>query len=294
MLNRVAKDVLRYKNPMSVEDAEVFLDFERKYVNHIDFLRTCSNPVSEKYFIKTDSKLKIDLDKQIVEVPSLDEIEEILNTNEDPTDLVLMGITQILKYLEDKQSDDDAYYRIISLTSFYKSEFFDKNWLKSHLDFMFSYYYQDNLGFSNLSNPCFSGVLLDEDVIYEGINRLDLGKNMNVYNLLRRYDDYIVYVCDNIRTKPAIPYPTNISRMMLSDCFTISIDSTTEERLKKQEIINNIAFQIIYFYRYSIMLQNNYPNKELSLLNLQKLSNLQKESYSSYIDDVDLLTIRVQ
>jgi hypothetical protein len=82
--------------------------------------------------------------------------------------------------------------------------------------------------------------------------------------------------------------------MMLSDCFTISIDSTTEERLKKQEIINNIAFQIIYFYRYSIMLQNNYPNKELSLLNLQKLSNLQKESYSSYIDDVDLLTIRVQ
>ena len=301
MLNRVAKDVLRYKSPMPVDEAEVFFDFESKFVDHVDFLRMTAYIVSEKYYIRPQSKLLIkqvtgvsSVDgrpiEQSVEVPSLDEIEEILNTNEDPRDPVLMGISGILTFLENKQADDDSYYRVLSLSAFYKPELFEKNWLKTHLDFMFSYYYEDNLGFSNLINPCFTGIPLDEDGLFSGLERLSLGENMNVYNLLRRYDDYIVYVCDNIRCKPSIVAPTKIYRMMLSDCFTEP--TSLEDRLKKDEIRRNVAFQIIFFYRYSIMLQNNYPNKETSLLNLQKLSNLQKESYSSYVRDVDLQTVR--
>lgn len=310
MLNRVAKDVLRYKSPMPVDEAQVFFDFESKFVDHIDFLRMSAYVVSEKYYIRPSSKLlikqatispvdalirwpnlKVKIDTPIEqEVPSLDEIEEILNTNEDPRDPVLMGISGILTFLEKTQADDDSYYRVLSLSAFYKPELFEKNWLKTHLDFMFTYYYQDNLGFSNLINPCFTGIPLNEDALFSGLDRLALGENMNVYNLLRRYDDYIVYVCDNIRCKPSIVAPTKIYRMMLSDCFTEA--TSLEDRLKKDEIRRNIAFQIIFFYRYSIMLQNNYPNKETSLLNLQKLSNLQKESYSSYVRDVDLQTVR--
>jgi hypothetical protein len=46
------------------------------------------------------------------------------------------------------------------------------------------------------------------------------------------------------------------------------------------------------FYRFSPELQNNNQNKNLTLVNLEKLSNLQKESYSTFVMDLDLQTLR--
>jgi hypothetical protein len=46
------------------------------------------------------------------------------------------------------------------------------------------------------------------------------------------------------------------------------------------------------FYKFSTELQNNNQNKNLTLVNLEKLSNLQKESYDSFVRDLDLQTLR--
>jgi hypothetical protein len=187
-------------------------------------------------------------------------------------------LTQLFYHLEQYIVNDDKFYRILSLSAFYKPELFSDNWLKPHLDYMFSFYYSKNLGFSNLLNPCFTGKELDNEYI---LANMTTRRNLNIFNVLREKDDYIIYACLNIRTAPANSDRCVIKRYKLSELYNTGI--------QESDIRIDILWQLSFFYKYSLQLQNNNQNKQLSLINLEKLSILQQQSYSAFVTDMELL-----
>jgi hypothetical protein len=263
---------------MSVPEGTLFISFESDYTLHITFLQRNVHLASGYYYIRPEQKLSITIDRETRELPSLIEIEEVLETATQDDYEALISLTQLFYHLEQYIVNDDKFYRILSLSAFYKPELFSDNWLKPHLDYMFSFYYSKNLGFSNLLNPCFTGKELDNEYI---LANMTTRRNLNIFNVLREKDDYIIYACLNIRTAPANSDRCVIKRYKLSELYNTGI--------QESDIRIDILWQLSFFYKYSLQLQNNNQNKQLSLINLEKLSILQQQSYSAFVTDMELL-----
>ena len=102
---------------------------------------------------------------------------------------------------------------------------------------------------------------------------------MDVYTLIRdrANDDYQVYKSKNIRL--------NIEANVVSERYRLSQIGTGDAT---KEIVQNTIEE---FYGYWLLLKNNSSNKKQTLVNLQILSILQKESYNDFIRCLDVLLI---
>jgi hypothetical protein len=136
------------------------------------------------------------------------------------------------------------------------------------------------MAFTNLKNgEPYINLQLNEETLLLAISNLPSSENLNLYNIIRQQDDYIVYKCENIR--PNKNYDgLKITKLKLSDVY------------QHPEMMEAIQEDLRAFYKFSTELQNNNQNKNLTLVNLEKLSNLQKESYDSFVRDLDLQTLR--
>jgi hypothetical protein len=261
LYNRLAKNVLKYKNPMKIEAANYYKSLINKYISHIGFLNV---GISFNDFLLRRN-------------PFVNQIEEFLD-NEDIT------VGQLLvENLENSILMDNAFYRILSLSAFMNPELYSDKYLKSHLEYIFNYYDEKRLVFTNLQNgvPYINIIINDEDLIL-ALQSIKSQENLNIYNIIRKKDDFSVYKCKNIR--PRANYnPVEITK---NDLF---VDNKENEGYDA-EMINCIQQNLVLFYSFSTELQNNIKNKNITLANLQKLGNLQQESYLDFLRDIDLQT----
>jgi DNA-binding protein len=200
-------------------------------------------------------------------------------------------IPQIIKKLENYIVLDKNFYRILSLSAFYNPELYSNEYLKVHLNYIYSFYGEITLAFSNLKDSCFDSLSLGEifkdgtnyklnqQVIQDKLGQMRITENMDVYTLIRDRlnEDYQVYKSKNIRCNTD-EVPVESTRFLLSQ-----VDDNTKYIL--QGTIED-------FYGYCLQLKNNSTNKKQTLVNLQILSILQKESYKDFIRGLGTLIIK--
>jgi hypothetical protein len=211
--------------------------------------------------------------------------------------MALIQITTIyVKLLEEFIVMDDAFYRMLSLSAFLNPELYSSDYLKPHLDYTFRYYNATTMAFTNLKNgePYINLQLNDEELIL-AINNLPSSDNFNLYNIIRHQDDYIVYKCDNMRlnNKKIDNYISIDGGRKMNPKFFVKINKLSlSDVYQNPEMMEAIQGDLRAFYRFSPELQNNNQNKNLTLVNLEKLSNLQMESYSNFVLDLDVQTLK--
>jgi hypothetical protein len=254
LYNRLAKNVLKYKNPMKLEAANYFKSLISKYISHIGFINTAIN---FNDFLLNRS-------------PFVNQIEEILDNEDITLGQLLVG------NLENSILMDNAFYRILSLSAFMNPELYSDTYLKSHLEYIFIYYDEKRLVFTNLQNgaPYINIKMNDEDLIL-ALESIKSQENLNIYNIIRKKDDFSVYKCKNIRPR------ANYNRVEITQ---------NDMDYDDNEMIKCIQQNLVSFYSFSTELQNNIKNKNITLANLQKLGNLQQESYLDFLRDIDLQT----
>jgi hypothetical protein len=289
--NRLSKNVLRKKNPMSLIDANGYLDFIRDYFNYLKLIVSCLDYVKDGYYINPNKQVTINLSKlpfasmgamgtSSTSMPdttvSLAEVETLLLDSPDIMDIFTSEA--IIQYFENILVTDFQLYRIISLAAFFNPEFFGEFWMKPHMDYIFNYYRTSEIGFSNISSAAFELRRIDNTTIFSMMRQ-----NLNVYNIIRSYtlDDYNVYVFENLR-----PISGDLSVKVNSYIKSLS-DLSKDGGI----LVDDLCADLQSFYQFSMNLQGNPENKNLTLFNLQKISNLQKESYDTFIRDIDLQTI---
>ena len=286
LYNRLARNVLRYKNPMQINDADVYKSLIIKYIPHISFV---NNYVNFTDFLLKQNSIKNNFNEEL----SFLDIEQILE-NENPMEIVLAQLH--IKFLEDTILIDNAFYRILSLSAFMNPELYSNKYLNAHFEYMFRYYNTNNLAFTNLQNgaPYLNIKMTDEDLIL-ALSSLKPLENLNLNNIIRQNDEYFVYKCDNIKLndKKIDNYITINGKRKINPEFFLKIKKLSlSDVYEYPEMMEAIQGDLIAFYKFSTELQNNNQNKNITLANLEKLGNLQQESYTSFLRDIDLQTLR--
>jgi hypothetical protein len=281
ILNRGAKEVLKYKNPIPAEEAKEYLRFAglMQYFNHIQFLR--SNVVllgvvgGQAYLLNYERAIVLkDNNNNEEEYPSLMDIEWMLEDG----GLVLEQIAQIVRLfdaLEKFQVMDDFYYRIISLTAVLKPEFFGDDFISAHFDFVCQYFRIRSFGLTNDIFMSFGTTELTNEKIYEVVESRRIAGNLLLFNVISSEDGYIIYRCQNIRNKSDNNERLKIEKLNVRDISAI-------DRI-------SVVFNLAQFYDLSPTLRNYENVKNTVIVNLEKLSILQKQSYASYLTDINLL-----
>ena len=215
---------------------------------------------------------------------SLDEVEDMLMSRS-PQQVIIAEL--VLNFIEKQFVLDYQYYRILSLTPFIRPEFFSSNWIKPHLDYIFNYFRANELGFTNVPTAPFSTIAgqltptqlpIPSRLENDSLSSI-MTQNLSLYNVLRQTikDDYKIYVFEDL-----IPIRQNQANYNVK--FKIISD---EELSTGGQITEDIASSLMVFYQYSIVLRMSYDYKEIALFNLQKLSNLQMQSYETLLRDID-------
>ena len=310
--NRLARVVFNKKRFMPDSDANKYKNFVISYPNYLNFCINCLEYQIDGFYLPADKPFTpaMDLDASMLssrfsgpkglvdiinsemmkaakelEPLSLNQIQEMLETamqrGDKPYNLPIGRVNRgivaqiYLDFIENELVKDYQFYRILSLSAFIKPEYFDKRWLNAHCDYIFNYFRNNELGFSNLPGVAFSPNRIDNDVLYGMMKR-----NLNIYNVIRANttDEYKVYVFENMKTiDPSLPD----SRVK----FSIK---TINELSNGGKITDDLCRELTNFYQFSTTLRIDYANKESVLFNLQKLANLQKESYETLLRDIDL------
>ena len=294
---------MKFKNGMAIQDADEFKKLIAKYPTHLNFL----DAHLYMNYINTESQIPLSALISEMRLPqnvaenqlsirdlesNMAQFEELFANMDGENDamLILLGdvdymaliqITTIyVKLLEEFIVMDDAYYRMLSLSAFLNPELYSSDYLKPHLDYTFRYYNATTMAFTNLKNgEPYINLQLNEETLLLAISNLPSSENLNLYNIIRQQDDYIIYKCENIRPNKNFD-GLKITKLTLSDAYG------------HPEMMEAIQEDFKAFYKFSTELQNNNQNKNLTLVNLEKLSNLQKESYDSFVRDLDLQTLR--
>jgi hypothetical protein len=297
---------------MPDSDANKYKNFVISYPNYLNFCINCLEYQIDGFYLPADKPFTpaMDLDASMLssrfsgpkglvdiinsemmkaakelEPLSLNQIQEMLETamqrGDKPYNLPIGRVNRgivaqiYLDFIENELVKDYQFYRILSLSAFIKPEYFDDRWLNAHCDYIFNYFRNNELGFSNLPGVAFSPNRIDNDVLYGMMKR-----NLNIYNVIRANttDEYKVYVFENMKTiDPSLPD----SRVK----FSIK---TINELSNGGKITDDLCRELTNFYQFSTTLRIDYANKESVLFNLQKLANLQKESYETLLRDIDL------
>ena len=269
--NRYAKSAFSKTKPMGDNELNDFSEFVRDFPSFVLFCSDLLEYRNGGYYIVSDQQFNIIVGMGTLEA-SLDDVESAIQSG-DPQ--AVMVVEMVLEFLENQFVLDYQYYRILSLTPFIKPEYFSDNWIKPHLDYVFNYFRASELGFCNIPTAPFNTSLLDNESLYTMMTQ-----NLSVYNIVRATmaDDYKIYVFEDIKPiDQNIPSSKVVSRI-ISD----------EELSNIEEITEPMAASLMAFYQYSGTLRKSYDYKEITLKNLQKLSNLQMESYLTLLRDVDL------
>ena len=310
--NRLARVVFNKKRFMPDSDANKYKNFVISYPNYLNFCINCLEYQIDGFYLPADKPFTpaMDLDASMLssrfsgpkglvdiinsemmkaakelEPLSLNQIQEMLETamqrGDKPYNLPIGRVNRgivaqiYLDFIENELVKDYQFYRILSLSAFIKPEYFNERWLNAHCDYIFNYFRNNELGFSNLPGVAFSPNRIDNDVLYGMMKR-----NLNIYNVIRANttDEYKVYVFENMKTiDPSLPD----SRVK----FSIK---TINELSNGGKITDDLCRELTNFYQFSTTLRIDYANKESVLFNLQKLANLQKESYETLLRDIDL------
>jgi hypothetical protein len=281
ILNRGANEALKRKNPMPAEDVKEFLRKAgtREYYNHIQFLRSNVQLYGvvggEAYLISPDIPIVLrDINSGLeLEFPRLLDIEESLEGNLSFEEL--LQFVQLFDALDKFQVMDDYYYRIVSLTAVLKPEFFNDNFISEHLDFVCQYLRIRSFGLTDEIFMAFSSVELTNDILLQRVESKITSGNLLLYNVLSSDEGYIIYKCENIRNKINSYERLKITRMRLSEIEGI-------DRI-------SFVFNLAQFYDLSPSLRDDENVKKTIISNLEKLSILQKQSYISYLTDINLL-----
>jgi hypothetical protein len=171
---------------------------------------------------------------------------------------------------------DNTYYRVLSLSAVFNPELFAKNFLKAHFDFLCSFYRVKSLSFTNIPSIIFSNNSIEQGYIYDWLANMQ-PTTMFIYNIFSEGDDYLVYKTENL--------------ISIGGGNARKINKMTLQEFMEQNIMDiaNICINLNQFYQFSPKLQNNKIVKKTTLENMQKLSNLQKESYTNFTKDILLL-----
>jgi hypothetical protein len=288
LLNRGAKEVLKYKNPMPAEQAKEYFRAvgNLQYFNHIEFLKSNVQLYGivggMAYLINPERPIVLkDNNGNEIEYPSLMEIQERLDdgvlTDFERNNFFefLLQTIQLFEALEKFQVLDDFYYRIISLTAVLKPELFGSDYISAHFDFICQYLRIRSFGLTNDIFMAFSQTDLTNERIFERVESRIIRGNLILFNILAKEEGYIVYRCENIRNKSNNNDRLNIDKLNVRD---ISLTDRID-----------IVFNIVQFYDISPTLRNNENVKNTVMMNLEKISILQKQSYASYLTDINLL-----
>jgi hypothetical protein len=306
LYNRVAKDYLRIKKSIKLQSADYLLSMTNNMFPVFDIFCQANmidiqgayyiNPSKaiENLFAFTDrgtirqgNEQEAQIRLAFSQICSIDWMLTVLNNEEEVNDEFSYIIKEAVKRIEKFIVLDQDLYAILSLSAFYKPELFSKNYLTIHLNFIFSYYGELNLGFSNFNNGCFTdislGVMSRDDrptvnieEIIRKTEQLGTNVNMNVYTLIREkaIGDYQVYKSENIRCNDE-EKPVVSKKYFLKD-----IDAENKSVIKEN---------IIDFYKFCLLLKDNNKNKKVTLDNMKILSILQKESYKDFMMRIQLL-----
>jgi hypothetical protein len=278
LYNRLATNVLRYRNPMPLDNAMVYKSFISNYLRHIAFLN--NNVSFDDFTLKKDSKPIIQITNEFEQMISnftLSMVEELLDDEENwDYDVINTLAVYVIKYFEDAILTDNSFYRILSLSLFMNPELFSDKYLKSHIDYIFNFYDEKKLVFTNIQNGApYLTVKMNEEDLSLALDSIKPQENLDIYNFIRENDDYIVYKCKNIR--PRVNY--NSLQITKNQLFEV----------EDIEMLYYVRQNLISFYSFSLELQNNTQNKNITLANLQKLGNLQQESYYNFLIDIDTI-----
>jgi hypothetical protein len=305
LLNRTAKDHLRYKRSTPMQSVDYLINMSK--IQFPSFELYCQSNLIEidnAYFLNRETPIEYlfafnrigeisrsEREMSSVLKPSINWIQETLDSG-----MVDEGfgfiISQVVKKLENYMVLDKNFYRILSLSAFYNPELYSNGYLKVHLNYMYSFYGEIALGFSNLKDTCFTSLALgqifkggtnskiNEQIIQDKLAQMSIRENMDVYTLIRdrEKEDYQVYKSKNIRYNTEAP--------VISERFRLSEIGTGDTT---KDIVQTT---IEDFYGYCLLLKNNSTNKKQTLVNLQILSILQKESYKDFIRGLDILILK--
>ena len=288
LLNRGAKEVLKYKNPMPPEQAKEYFRAvgNLQYFNHIEFLKSNVQLYGivggMAYLINPERPIVLkDNNGNEIEYPSLMDIQERLEdgvlTDFERNNFFefLLQTIQLFEALEKFQVLDDFYYRIISLTAVLKPELFGSDYISAHFDFICQYFRIRSFGLTNDIFMAFSQTDLTNERIFERVESRIISGNLLLFNILAKEEGYIVYRCENIRNKSDNNDRLNIDKFNVRDLSLYDRIST--------------VFNIAQFYDISPTLRNNENVRNTVMMNLEKISILQKQSYASYLTDINLL-----
>jgi hypothetical protein len=287
LFHRIAKDVLKYKNPMSVKDAvgdNGFFRFIFKFDPHSIFLKKY---VDGNYKLIPDIQINSLLSHTNIgnnNYLSLNEYDDLLNTPYiDAQTLLQVQIQNFLSTIEEIIIIDNNFYRILSLSAVFNPELFSKEFLKVHFDFLCSFYKVKSLTFANIGN-IFCTILLDKQIIYKWFRQVN---KLFIYNIISVGDDYIIYVNENLISVDS--GDIKITRMTFKDF----IESKPSKEYQDFQIVSMkkiIVGNLIEFYGFSTSLQDKYKeSKKTSFENMQILGNLQEQSYYLFLLDIKLL-----
>lgn len=278
--NRLAKSAFNKSKPTPDAELKTFYEFITEFPTFILFCTDVLEFRNGGYFLIPDQSFNIILGPGFAIEASVNEVEDMLMSR-NPQQVLIAEI--VLNFLEKQFVIDYQYYRILSLTPFIKPEFFSDNWIKPHLDYLFNYFRINELGlvsvgYNTVSTSPFTTTKLDDDTIYRMTQAGGgVSEGLNLYNILRETikDEYKIYVFEGMMAA------TNSgTRVKSSIFFEKNLGSETN-------ITESIAKSLMDFYQFSITLKTSYDYKEIALFNLQKLSNLQKESYETLLRDID-------
>ena len=305
LYNRVAKDYLRIKKSTKLQSADYVLSMTNNMFPVFDmFCQANMIDIQGAYYINPSKSIEhlfsftdrgtirqgneqeAQLRLLFNQICSIDWMLTVLN-NEEENEGFSFIIKEAVKRIEKFIVLDKDLYAILSLSAFYRPELYSKNYLAIHLNFIFSFYGELNLGFSNLNNGCFSdislGVISRDDranvnieEILKKTEQLGRNSNMNVYNLIRDKvkGDYQVYKSENIRCN-------DDEKPVVSRKYSLKDIDAENKRIIKENIID--------FYKFCLLLKDNNKNKKVTLDNMKILSILQKESYKDFIMRIQLL-----
>jgi len=271
LFNRAAKDVLNPRKNVSLDTYTSLFNFNVNYIReHVPFLRTYMHYIPDAngnmvYMINPQIRFVFPESSPLFEISgmfSLEGMEQLMDLEPQ----LAQAFVPLIRFLEKIIVNDNFYYRILSLSAVFNPEYFSRNYLKTHLDFLSSYFLVNMLTFSNQRN-IYTEVEVTDSLMYTTTQNEG---NMLVINSIKpenKDEDYILYVCRNVISFTGDKI--KIDRILLEN-------AADSERLI---IVQNLTG----FYTYSFYMKSNSNAKKTVLGNMRKYGTLQDKLYKNFL-----------
>ena len=279
LLNRYAKTIFSKKSKLDDSSLSLYRTIALSdYYTLLSILslKTDGNTLLQSVDLKSGTKLakgdeQLDDNQYTYDLINIG--YEIDNYETQPNPVILRSAKTILEYYYKFQSLDIKLNKLVYLLAFLNKEFFGENYIYEHLTYLFRYFKTD-ISFSNINN--FQSKLVEiEDLRLVSKSYIILRDNM--------YDndkDCLLYL---------MKLPENqVTRIKLSEVLS----SDFQYLDLKLSLLDGTFDFIREFYMYANFLKDNEENKQIVIENMKKIANLHKESYSEFLRNLDIQTLK--